>query len=449
MTKKKMTIGVSAMVSAALLFGVYVGEGGIQKVEASGISKPVQQTVVRSIESQAKQLRTFDPAQPFYDLKPFKNMIGNANYVGLGESTHGSSEIFTMKFRLVKYLVTEMGFTNFGMEEDWGNGLKINEYIQTGKGDPRKALNFLYPTDENIAMIEWMKNYNANPAHKKKIQFIGLDLKALDQTVFEKVINYVNQYHPEVLDEVKMNYKELSKVSGNLQGYMELAPEVRKSFHEKAQSIARLIDELTKQKSEEAPAELVWVKATARVIENFTSMMTPNDYPGILKLHEQYLADNVIWAQKVLGGKTIFSGHNTHVAKGIVDKKLYPYAAGKFLKARLGDQYVVLGSTTSEGKFTLYSEFNPSTGTGKLSTAPIPKNVNSSNYTFGKVQYEKFLLDLRGLQGKAKQWVQGNRPMLSAGAQIIPNESLYYDASLLEQFDIIYHIRKTNPSHIK
>ena len=38
-----------------------------------------------------------------------------------------------MKFRLVKYLVTEMGFTNFAMEEDWGNGLKLNEYIQTGK----------------------------------------------------------------------------------------------------------------------------------------------------------------------------------------------------------------------------------------------------------------------------------------------------------------------------
>ena len=37
-------------------------------------------------------------------------MIGNAQYVGLGENTHGSSEIFTMKFRLVKYLVTEMGF---------------------------------------------------------------------------------------------------------------------------------------------------------------------------------------------------------------------------------------------------------------------------------------------------------------------------------------------------
>ena len=122
-------------------------------------------------------------------------MIGNAQYVGLGENTHGSSEIFTMKFRLVKYLVTEMGFTNFAMEEDWGNGLKLNEYIQTGKGNPREFLKLLYPTDEIIAMIEWMKDYNADPSNKK-IQFIGLDLKALDQGSFNKVIDYVRLHRP-------------------------------------------------------------------------------------------------------------------------------------------------------------------------------------------------------------------------------------------------------------
>ncbi len=51
-------------------------------------------------------------------------MIGNAQYVGLERILMEALKFFTMKFRLVKYLVTEMGFTNFAMEEDWGNGLK-------------------------------------------------------------------------------------------------------------------------------------------------------------------------------------------------------------------------------------------------------------------------------------------------------------------------------------
>jgi len=164
---------IIAMVSTALLVTgcVEVGEAQTVAVENSGQS--IQKNIVKSIQSQAYPLKTIEPSKSFEDLKPLKKMIGSAQYVGLGENTHGSSEIFTMKFRLVKYLVTEMGFTNFTMEEDWGNGLKLNEYIQTGKGNPREFLNLLYPTDEIIAMIDWMKDYNANPSNKKKSNLLG------------------------------------------------------------------------------------------------------------------------------------------------------------------------------------------------------------------------------------------------------------------------------------
>ncbi|MGQ0421864.1 erythromycin esterase family protein, partial [Bacillus sp. HC-Mk] len=46
-------------------------------------------------------------------------------------------------------------------------------------------------------------------------------------------------------------------------------------------------------------------------------------------------------------------------------------------------------------------------------------------------------------------WAKAKRPLLSIGGQIIPNSSVYFETSLLEQFDIIFHIRKTSPSHIK
>ena len=32
-------------------------------------------------------------------------------------------------------------------------------------------------------------------------------------------------------------------------------------------------------------------------------MLIPNDYPSMLKLHEQYLADHAMWAQETFGGK--------------------------------------------------------------------------------------------------------------------------------------------------
>ena len=78
-------------------------------------------------------------------------------------------------------------------------------------------------------------------------------------------------------------------------------------------------------------------------------MLIPNDYPSMLKLHEQYLADHAMWAQETFGGKTMVWGHNIHIAKGIIDEKLYPYVAGQFLKERLDNNYVTIGSTTTKG----------------------------------------------------------------------------------------------------
>ncbi|MBS9802437.1 erythromycin esterase family protein [Bacillus toyonensis] len=441
MNKKR----IIAMVSTALLVTGCVEVGKAQTVAVENSGQSIKKNIVKSIQSQAYPLKTIEPSKPFEDLKPLKKMIGSAQYVALGENTHGSSEIFTMKFRLVKYLVTEMGFTNFTMEENWGSGLKLNEYIQTGKGNPREFLNLLYPTDEIIAMIEWMKDYNADPSNKKKIQFIGLDLKALDQGCFNKVIDYVRLYRPDLLAEVEENYKELSAFHGSTQEYMDLAPEMKEKFKANAERVARLLKDENKQADTEIDSpEYIWVKATANAIEKFTTMLIPNDYPSVLKLHEQYMADYAMWAQETLGGKTMVWGHNIHIAKGIIDEELYPYVAGQFLKERLDNNYVTIGSTTTEGNFTLYSATE-----GKITTDPIPQDVNSFNYTLGKVPYNMFLLDNRHLKGPAEKWVKTKRPLLSIGARLLPNQSAYFDNSLLEQFDIIFHIRKTSPSHIK
>ncbi|PEF82684.1 erythromycin esterase [Bacillus toyonensis] len=449
MNKKKKYCGMVAMVSTAILVAGGGEVGKAQTVAVEDSAQSIQKNIVKSIQSQAHPLKTTEPSKPFEDLKPLKKMIGSAQYVGLGENTHGSSEIFTMKFRLVKYLVTEMGFTNFTMEEDWGNGLKLNEYIQTGKGNPREFLKLLYPTDEIIAMIEWMKDYNADPSNKKKIQFIGLDLKTMDQSVFNKVIDYVKQHRPDLRAEVEENYKDLSSFTGSIQEYMNLAPEMKAKFKANAEKIAQLLkDEKEQTNKDVGSSEYIWVKATANAIEKFTTMLLSNDYPNVIKLHEQYLADHAMWAQETFGGKTMVWAHNIHMAKGIIDEKLYPDAAGQFLKERLDNNYVTIGSTTTEGNFTLYSEYNPSTG-GKIATDTIPQNVKSFNYTLGKVPYKMFLLDNRHLKGHAEKWVRAKRPLLSIGGQLLPDGSLYFDTSLLEQFDIIFHIRKTSPSHIK
>ena len=59
------------------------------------------------------RIKTVQAGNGFDDLEPIKKIIGDARIVGLGENTHGSSEVFQMKHRLVEFLASEMGFTIF------------------------------------------------------------------------------------------------------------------------------------------------------------------------------------------------------------------------------------------------------------------------------------------------------------------------------------------------
>lgn len=86
-------------------------------------------------------------------------------------------------------------------------------------------------------------------------------------------------------------------------------------------------------------------------------MVIPADYPSMVKPHDQYLAEHAVWAQEKLGGKTMVWGHNIHIAKGVITEKMYPKVAGEFLKERVGNQYVAIGSTTTMSY--LYVQFCP------------------------------------------------------------------------------------------
>jgi hypothetical protein len=62
--------------------------------------------------------KTPDAGHGFDDLLPFKAVVGNARIVALGEATHGTSEFFRSKHRMLEFLASEMGFTIFAIEDD-------------------------------------------------------------------------------------------------------------------------------------------------------------------------------------------------------------------------------------------------------------------------------------------------------------------------------------------
>ncbi|WP_458745251.1 erythromycin esterase family protein [Candidatus Nitrosocosmicus sp. T] len=76
-------------------------------------------------------------AKIFYDFldKP-KNIdflldrIGEAEYVLLGEASHGTSEFYQWRSEISKRLIIEKGFSFIAVEGDWPDCYKVNKYVK-------------------------------------------------------------------------------------------------------------------------------------------------------------------------------------------------------------------------------------------------------------------------------------------------------------------------------
>src|SRR6187455_3300220 len=74
------------------------------------------------------------------DLSPLGTMIGNSGVVGLGDISHGTHELHTMKLRLIDFLVRNKGFDVVALEASFPIMNRINAYVQGGPGDARAML---------------------------------------------------------------------------------------------------------------------------------------------------------------------------------------------------------------------------------------------------------------------------------------------------------------------
>lgn len=147
------------------------------------------------LQTHSTKIKTVQAENGFDDLQPLKQMIGNARIVGLGENTHGSSEVFKMKHRLIVFLATEMDFTIFSIEADMPEAYKLNDYVIYGKGDPKvllKGMNkWQWDTQEILDLIEWMRKFNSGG--KGRIQFTGFDMQPISGAL-ETISNFAEKH---------------------------------------------------------------------------------------------------------------------------------------------------------------------------------------------------------------------------------------------------------------
>ncbi|MCC9167505.1 erythromycin esterase family protein [Pontibacter harenae] len=149
------------------------------------------------VEIPASAITKLETAQ---DLNMLLQNIGDAQYVLLGEASHGTSEFYTWRAEITKRLIQEKGFTLIGVEGDWPDAYEVNRYVRgnSNANSAREALQafnrwptWMWANTEIEDLTEWLRAYNTqNPSDM--VGFYGLDVYSLWESM-EEVQRYLNQ----------------------------------------------------------------------------------------------------------------------------------------------------------------------------------------------------------------------------------------------------------------
>lgn len=145
------------------------------------MSPDAQRQVLQALTRTAIPLRSVDPIPDSDDLAPLGSILGGRRIVAMGEATHGTSEFFRMKHRIAEYLVVKHGFRDYAMEVNEGDGKRLNAFIHGADENPGRILYWPWATEEVVAMLRWMREYNARAAPEDRIRFHGIDPRSGDR----------------------------------------------------------------------------------------------------------------------------------------------------------------------------------------------------------------------------------------------------------------------------
>jgi len=101
--------------------------------------------------------------------------------LGFGEALHGGEDILILRNRLFQRLAETHGYSAIAIESSFPRARVVNEYI-AGRGpasyETVQDTGFSHDfgrLDANRELVEWMRQYNADPSHRVKLQFYGFD----------------------------------------------------------------------------------------------------------------------------------------------------------------------------------------------------------------------------------------------------------------------------------
>jgi erythromycin esterase-like protein len=316
-----------------------------------------------------KYAKSFDTVE---DLDPLIEAIGDAKYVLLGESSHGTSEFYSLRAELSKRLIKEKGFSFIAVEGDWPSCQSINQYIkgfnQTTK-EVRKVLEsfnrwptWMWANYEIIHLIEWLKDYNQQNNSSQKVGFYGLDVYSLWESM-DEIIQYLERTNSPSLKEAKKAFSCFEPFNRNHESYAVAAGYLSENCTKEALELLESIQKNKWKIADDQEMSLnmeVNALVTANAEEYYRTMVKSDSKSWNVRDHHMVEALNSVMNFYGEKAKVIIWEHNTHVgdARATDMKDDGMVNVGQIIREQNGVEHVfIVGFGTYSGTVVASTEW--------------------------------------------------------------------------------------------
>jgi erythromycin esterase len=312
-----------------------------------------------------------------------------------------------------------------------------NEYVLHGTGDAKKALAGLYfwtwYTEEVLAMIEWMREFNKSG--KGKLQFLGFDMQT-GNVAANGAKAFIAKADTKYAKEAEALFEKVAPLFPKDQaGFLALRTMKATEKKERADAAWAVVSHL--EKNRDAYVKSLSADEVDRgILDATVAAQAARSAVATYNYRDESMAANVGWIldHAPKGSKIVLWAHNGHVGRT-------EDAMGQHLAKKYGKEMLVVGFGTGEGKYTA---IRPGTGlTGDNELKPPP--AGSLEKAFRDAGLNDFVLDLRpsATEPNAK-WLVRPHQFRSIGALAMDHQ--FGPVVLPAAYDVLVYIDKTTAS---
>jgi erythromycin esterase-like protein len=395
------------------------------------------------------------------DFDPIVNAAARANFVLIGEASHGTHEFYRTRAELTKRLVQELAFNAVAIEGDWPDAYRVNRFVR-GRGEDSTATaalggfmrfpQWMWRNAEVVEFVKWLRAHNDSAKDEaRKTGFYGLDLYSLD-TSRHSVLEYLRAVDPAAARRAAERYSCFDHFEDDPQGYGHAAAlGITQSCEDDA--VTQLVEmrrAAAHRPHDSDPDTVFAAEQNARLVvdaERYYREMFRGRVSS-WNLRDSHMAETLEElsahiARRSGRAKIVVWAHNSHLgsARATEMRLRGEYNLGQLVRDKHGRKGLLVGFSTYDGTVTAASNWDEPAQRKQVR----PALSDSYEALFHQAHAGDFLVDLTR-EADVVTALRPARLQRAIGVIYRPETervSHYYQAMLPEQFDFMIHHDRT------